>query len=276
MNIPNLTLNTGATIPQIGFGLWKVTNETEFKQSVQWGLAAGYRHFDTAQAYGNEHWLGDVLSEAIAAGTVTRSELFVTTKIGVQNFGHKHTLKSFDESFKKLRLEYVDLVLLHFPVTLLRAKSWQALEEIYQDGRAKAIGVSNYTVRHLEELLKTCDITPAVNQVELHVFLQQPELVAYCKSQGIIVEAYSPLAHGRGMDDPELARLADKYHKTAGQIMLRWCIEQGTVPLPKSVHEDRIKQNIALLDFKFDAEDLTALTALDKDMRTCWSPVHIP
>jgi diketogulonate reductase-like aldo/keto reductase len=270
--IPSRHLNTGASIPQVGFGLWQVKNEAECVDSVNMALAAGYRHFDTAQAYGNEQYLGAALKQS----AILRSELFITTKIGVQNFGRKHTPKSFALSLEKLQLDYVDLLLLHFPVTLLRGKSWKALEAIHASGQAKAIGVSNYTIKHLEDLLADCSVVPAVNQVELHVFLQQPELVAYCQAHNIVVEAYSPLAHGKGMDDPELVRLGQKYQKTPGQIMLRWCIEQGTVPLPKSVHKERIDQNIALFDFAFDQEDIIALKALNKNMRTCWDPTHVP
>ena len=272
MAIPNLKMNTGATIPQVGFGLWQVKDEAECMAAVNMALATGYRHFDTAQAYGNEQFLGAALEQS----DLKRSELFITTKIAVKNFGYHHAPKSFEVSLEKLRLEYVDLLLLHFPVTLLRGKSWQALEEIHAAGQAKAIGVSNYTIHHLEELLKHCKVTPAVNQVELHVFLQQPELVKYCQDHGIVVEAYSPLAHGKGMDDPTLVELAQKYGKTPAQIMLRWCIEQGTVPLPKSVHQDRIEQNINIFDFAFDETDHAALEALDKDLRTCWDPTHVP
>lgn len=272
MAIPTLELNTGAVIPQVAFGLWQVKDEIECKQSVASALKAGYTHFDTAQAYGNEQYLGAALRE----NQVKREDVFVTTKIAVQNFGYKKALKSFDASLKKLQMEYVNLLLLHFPVTLLRGNTWKAAEEIYQTGRAKSIGVSNYTVRHLEELLKDCHIVPTVNQVELHVFLQQPELLEYCTEKGIVVEAYSPLAHGNGLDDPILQKIAEKHGKSVGQIMLRWCIEQGTIPLPKSVHEDRITQNIDLFNFSFDNEDKLELKKLDKNMRTCWSPVHVP
>jgi diketogulonate reductase-like aldo/keto reductase len=173
-------------------------------------------------------------------------------------------------------MDYVDLLLLHFPVSLLRAKSWRALEEIQQAGKARTIGVSNYTIHHLEQLLAECHVRPAVNQVELHVFLQQPELLAYCKEQGIAVEAYSPLAHGHGLDDPALAGIANKHQKTPAQIMLRWCIEQGTIPLPKSVSPERIAENLAIFDFSLDEDDMTVLASLNRGMRTAWDPTHIP
>lgn len=272
MPIPLITMNNQKTIPQIGLGLWQVKDAATCIAAVTAGLEAGYRHFDSAQAYGNEAYLGRAIRESGYA----REDVFVTTKIAVQNFGRKHAVKSFDQSLKALQFEYVDLLLLHFPVTLLRQKSWQALEEIHAAGKARSIGVSNYTIKHLEELLRDAKVKPAVNQVELHVFLQQPELVAYCNEQGIAVEAYSPLAHGHGTDNPLLAEIATKHGKTPTQIMLRWCIEVGAIPLPKSTHTERIAENIAIFDFALDAEDMTKLASLNQNLRTCWDPTHIP
>lgn len=272
MKIPELKMNTGAKIPQIGFGLWRNGDKQECIDSVKFALAAGYRHFDDAQAYDNEEFLGEALSDS----DVKRSDLFITTKIWIKNFGYNRAQKSFKVSLEKLQMEYVDLLLLHFPVSLLRGKSWKALEEIHSSGQAKAIGVSNYTVRHLEELLKDCKIKPAVNQVELSVVLQQPELVEYCKAQGIVVEAYTPLAEGDFFDDPVLKQGAKKHSKSVPQIMLRWCIDSGVVALTKSTHEDRIKQNIEIFDFKLDAEDMKKLKALDQNHRTNWNPTNVP
>ncbi len=276
MSVPSLTLSTQTTIPGVGFGLWKMTDEAACKQAIRWALDAGYRHFDTAQVYGNEQWLGDVLQQAIASGEVRRDELFITTKIAVQHFGRKHARTSFDTSFNKLGLEYIDLVLLHFPVPLLRKASWQTLQDIHEEGRARAIGVSNFTVRHLNDLLENATVVPAVNQVELHVYLQQPELLEFCRAHDIVVEAYSPLAHGYGLDSVELARVAQKHHKSSGQIMLRWCVEQGAVPLPKSVHENRIIENLDIFDFKLDSDDHKVLAELNQNKRTCWDPTLVP
>lgn len=272
MNIPNLKMNTGAEIPQIGLGLWQNKDEQACRDSVNWALAAGYTHFDDAQVYDNEEFLGEALNESDAA----RSDIFITTKIAVKNFGHNRAKKSFKVSLEKLQTEYVDLLLLHFPVSLLRGKSWKALEEIHAAGQAKTIGVSNYTVRHLEELLRDCKIKPAVNQVELHVYLQQPELVKYCQKHGIVVEAYSPLVRGYGMDNAVLAKIAKKHGKTPAQIMIRWCIDIGTVPLPKSAHKDRIKENIDVFDFKLDEQDIKQISKLDKNHRTNWDPTNVP
>jgi diketogulonate reductase-like aldo/keto reductase len=268
MSVPSVTLNNGQAMPQIGFGLWQVDAE-ETGPAVAAALRAGYRHFDSAQFYRNEH----AMAEALKAGGVPRAELFVTTKISNDN--QSRVDESFDDSFKRIDMEYIDLLLLHFPVTGLRQDAWKSLEKIAASGRVKSIGVSNYTIRHLEELLADCSVKPAVNQVELHVFLQQPELVAFCQKNDIAIQAYSPLAHGHGIDNPTLEELADTYGKTPAQVMLRWCIEAGTVPLPKSVHDDRIAENINIFDFKLTQEDMEKLKSLDCDMRTAWDPTDV-
>lgn len=272
MNIPDIKLNDGRSIPQVGLGLWQVKDDESFKNVFTAAWDAGYRHYDTAQIYGNEKVLGDAWTEA----GIKREEIFITTKISITHFGSVLTKKSFDKSLEKLQTEYVDLLLLHFPVTGMRKGSWQELERIQSTGKALSIGVSNYTVKHLEQLKEYASITPAVNQVELHVFLQQPELVDYCRQNGIVIEAYSPLAHGKDMQDPIVQQVADKYHKSYAQVMLRWLTQQGFVILPKSVTPERIKQNIDIFDFNLDPEDLKQLAKLDKDLRTCWDPTHIP
>jgi diketogulonate reductase-like aldo/keto reductase len=268
--VPVLKMSDGRTIPQVGFGLWKNKDEQECIDSVKMALATGYTHFDSAQVYENEQFL----AEGIKQAGVAREDVFITTKIGVRNF--VRVIKSFESSLEKLQTSYVDLLLLHFPVSGLRGHAWKHLEQLHKEGKAKSIGVSNYTIRHLEHLLKNCEVRPAINQVELHVFLQQPELVEYCRKESIVVEAYSPLAHGQGIDDPELVRIGKKYGKTPTQIMLRWCIEIGTVPLPKSTHQERIKENIDVFDFKLDTTDMADIKKLNKNLRTCWDPTHTP
>jgi diketogulonate reductase-like aldo/keto reductase len=272
MTIPSVKLENGVEIPQIGLGLWQVKDQAELDTAFKAAVAAGYRHFDSAQAYGNEHMLG----EAWKKSGLTREEIFITTKIAVEHFGHKHALKSFEDSLKNLQTDYVDLILLHFPVTLLRKKSWKALEEILAAGKAKTIGVSNYTIRHLEEMSEYATVMPTINQVELHVFLQQPELLEYCARHDIAVEAYSPLAHAKEMDEAVIKELAEKYQKTYAQIMLRWCLQKGLIVLPKSVTPSRIEENINIFDFELSHEDMKYLATLDRDLRTCWSPVHVP
>jgi diketogulonate reductase-like aldo/keto reductase len=270
--IPTITLANGQVIPQLGLGLWKVTNAATFDDMFDAALKAGYRHFDSAQAYRNEQLLG----AAIIRNGLVRSDIFVTTKIAVQHFGHRHTAQAFQGSLAKLQMEYIDLVLLHFPVPLLRKASWKTLESLYESGVIRGIGVSNYTIRHLEQLRRYARTMPVVNQVELHVFLQQPELLAYCHANQIIVEAYSPLAHARSMDNEVISRIAAKYTKSYAQIMLRWCIEQGAVVLPKSTTPSRITENAAIFDFSLDDEDLVALAAQNRNLRTCWNPTHVP
>ncbi|MDB5161137.1 MAG: putative reductase [Candidatus Saccharibacteria bacterium] len=272
MKIPELKLNTGAKIPQIGFGLWQNTDEQECKSAVKWALEAGFRHFDTAQIYGNEQFLGDALKES----GVPREELFITTKIWNDNMIGTRLIPSFEESLKKLQMDYVDLLLLHFPVTERRDGAWRKMEQIYSSGKAKAIGVSNYTLKHLKEMPGQFNVTPAANQVEMSVVLQQPELVEYCKANGIVVEAYTPLVEGQFFDDPILKEIAQKHGKSVPQIMLRWCIDYGVVALTKSTHKDRIQQNIDIFDFKLDEEDMKKLKALDKGYRVNWNPTNVP
>lgn len=266
-----IQLNSGHTIPPIGLGVWKVKDRDECVGAVGAALEAGYRHIDTAQAYGNETFVG----EAIGASELARDQIFVTTKIRTENIIIGNIEGSFEHSLANLKTDYVDLLLLHFPATLRRQPAWPKMEKILESGRAKSIGVSNYTIRHLEELLATAKTPPAVNQVELHIYLQQPELLEFCKKHNIVVEAYSPLVHGRDHDNPVLANIAQKHGKTTAQIMLRWCIEHGAVPLPKSVHPERIKANFDVFDFSLDPDDLTRLATLNSNLRTCWDPTHI-
>ncbi len=272
MKVPAISLADGNSIPQEGLGTWKVQDAAEFDTAFRTAIEAGYRHIDTAQAYGNEPMLGKSWKKS----GLKRDELFITTKIGVVNFGNARTKRSFKDSLEHLKTDHVDLLLLHFPVPLLRKGSWQALEEIRSAGQARSIGVSNYTIRHLEELKTYAKVMPAVNQVEMHVFLQQPELVDYCRQHDITVEAYSPLAHGAPMDNDIVASIAKKHGKSYAQILLRWCIQKRFVVIPKSVTPSRIRENLDIFDFELDEDDMAKLTKQDKDMRTCWSPVHVP
>jgi diketogulonate reductase-like aldo/keto reductase len=265
-------LSSKTTIPQLGFGTWLNKKEKDCKNAVRDALEVGYRHFDTAQAYKNEQFIGSVLAES----NVPRNELFLTTKILTENMWWDDIIPSFEESLEKLQTDYVDLLLIHFPVTELRRPAWRRLEDIYQAGMAKAIGVSNYTARHLEELLAECNIKPAVNQVEAHVFLQQPELVAFCKKQEIAIEAYSPLVHGYVKGDKVLKRIAEKYNKTQAQVMIRWCLDQGFIVLPKATSREHIEENFNVFDFKLNPEDLKNIEGLDADLRTCWDPTRVP
>lgn len=270
--VPDITLVDGNAIPQLGLGLWQVKDEHEFVTAFTTAINAGYRHFDTAQIYGNEHYI----PIALAAAGIKRSDIYITTKISVGNFGAKRTASSFLKSLEKLQTSYVDLLLLHFPVTGLRKSSWLELERIQAEGGAKSIGVSNFTIRHLEQMKSYASIMPAVNQVELHVFLQQPELRAFCQGHSIAIEAYSPLAHGKRMDNPTVQAIAESHGKTYAQILLKWCVQQDMIILPKSVTPLRIQQNAEVFDFELTSDDMAQLAQLDEDLRTCWDPTHIP
>lgn len=270
--IPSIKLTNGRTIPQVGLGLWKIKDQAQFNTAFGAAIAAGYSHFDTAQLYENEQFLG----EAWHTAGLKREDVFMTTKIKITHFGYKQAKRTFKESLANLQTDYVDLLLLHFPVPILRKKAWRALEEIQDAGGAKSIGVSNYTISHLEEMKNYAQVMPAVNQVELHVFLQQPELIKYCREHDITIEAYSPLAHAKQTDNQVIAAIAQKHGKSYAQIMLRWLVEQDFVVLPKSVTPSRIQENINIFDFELDDEDKTRLAAQNQDLRTTWNPTNVP
>ncbi len=271
MNVPNIKLSSKTTIPQLGFGTWMMKEERECKNAVKAALSTGYRHFDTAQIYENEQFIGQALAES----GIPRAELFITTKIWNDNMFWDDIGPSFEESLKKLQTDYVDLLLLHFPVTEYRRPAWHRMQDIYKSGKVKAIGVSNYTIKHLEELLRESEIKPAVNQVELHVFLQQPDLVQYCHDNDIAIEAYSPIAHGYDMDNKTIAKIAKKHGKSVAQIMIRWCLQKGFITIPKSARPERIQENFDTIGFTLDEEDMKEIAALDKGLRTCWDPTHV-
>lgn len=260
-----ITLNNGQQIPQLGFGVWKAPAGECYK-AVRTALEVGYRHIDTARIYGNEEDVG----RAIRESGIDRGEIFVTTKLW--NSDQAKAEKSFEDSLKRLGCEYIDLYLIHFPVTKTRKAAWGDLEKIAQGGHVRSIGVSNYMPRHLEELLAGCAIKPAVNQIELHPWLSQVELRDYCAKHGICVEAYSPLAHGQKVADVSLEPLAAKHGKSIAQILLRWSIQSGNIVLVKSVSPNRIAENFAVFDFELSASDMQLLDGLDADLRTCWDP----
>ena len=275
-NVPTRKMNDGNEIDQIGLGLWRVDDEKECNLAIKSAIAEGYRHFDSAQIYGNEEFLGNALQEAYKENSgLKREDLFITTKLWNDNQFYDQVIPAFEQSLANLQTDYVDLFLVHFPVTETRRPAWRKMEEIKASGRAKSIGVSNYTIKHLEELLNECEIKPAVNQVEIHVYLQQHELREYCADKGIVVEAYSPLAHGYGLDNEALNKIAFKYGKTGPQIMLRWCVQMNMVVLPKSVNPARIKENFDILDFSLDEEDLALIADLESNYRTCWDPTNV-
>ncbi|MFD3457079.1 aldo/keto reductase [Streptomyces sp. NPDC058691] len=263
--VPDITLNNGVTMPQLGFGVWQVPDD-EAADAVGTALEAGYRSIDTAALYRNEQGTG----RAIAASGIAREDLFVTTKLWNTDQGHDNALRAFDTSLAKLGLDYVDLYLIHWPTPArgLYLETWRALEKIHADGRARAIGVSNFPVEQLRHLLDEGGIVPAVNQIELHPNLPQAELRAFDAAHGIATEAWSPLGQGRGLlEEPALAAIAAKHGKSPAQIVLRWHLQLGNVVIPKSVTPARIKENIDVFGFELDAEDLAAIDALDNGGR---------
>ncbi|HUR04145.1 MAG TPA: aldo/keto reductase [Nonomuraea sp.] len=256
----SLLLNTdGVQVPQLGFGVWQVPSD-EAEQVVTTALEIGYRHVDTASAYRNEEGVG----RAVRASGIPREKLFITTKLF--NPDHGRAEEAFDESLSRLGLDYVDLYLIHWPLPKhgTYVQAWRSLEKIYRQGRAKAIGVSNFTVETLTRVIDETDITPSINQIELHPYFQQRQLREFHEANGILTEAWSPLGQGQGLlGDPALAVLSEKYGKTPAQIVLRWHLQLGNVVIPKSVTPARIKENFEVFDFVLDTEDMAAIGALN-------------
>lgn len=267
MKQPLLKLNTGASIPQLGFGTWQINPSSRAEKATAIALETGYRHVDTARVYLNEKGVG----KAVRESWLDRKDVFVTTKLWR---GDKNPAKALDKSLKRLGLDYVDLYLMHWPQDD-RIEAWKVMEQLHASGKAKAIGVSNFTIKHLTELMGKTSIVPAVNQVEFHPFLYQKELLEFCNKHKIVVEAYSPLAHGAKLPDPTIVKIASHYDKSPAQIMIRWAIEHGMVVIPKSKNPERIAQNLDVFDFKIDAKDMEQLNSLNEDLRTCWDPSNV-
>jgi diketogulonate reductase-like aldo/keto reductase len=261
-------LNSGASIPQVGLGVWQTAAGATTRAAVLASLKVGYRHVDTARIYGNEADVG----EAIRDSGVPRAEIFVTTKLWNEDQGYDRALRAFDASLERLGLDYVDLYLLHWPVQGKRLESWRALEKLFAEKRARSIGVSNFMVPHLEELLGSAKVVPAVNQIELHPFLQRRDTVALCRKAGIVVEAYSPLTRGRRLDDPAVVGIARRIGRSPAQVLLRWGLQHEWVVLPKSTRAERIAENGSIFDFTLDAAAIKALDGLEAGLATGWNP----
>ena len=264
MNLQSrVKLNNGVEIPWVGLGVFQSEPGPETQQAVEWALEIGYRHVDTAALYGNEESVG----RGLEASGLPRDEVFVTTKVWNTDQGYDKALAAFDTSMKKLQLDVVDLYLIHWPMNGTRLETWKALEKLYQDGRVRAIGVSNFLVHHLEELAENSGIVPAVNQVEFHPFLLQKELLDYDHEHGIRHEAWSPLTRAKLWDDPVIDEIASKHGKSRAQVLLRWDLQHGVVTIPKSVHRERIEENAKLFDFELDDGDMKKLDGLDRGER---------
>jgi diketogulonate reductase-like aldo/keto reductase len=265
-------LSHGGPIPVFGLGVYQTGAGQGTENAISWALDAGYRHVDTAAMYANETEVG----EAIRSSGIARGEIFITTKLWNSDHGYDRSLEAFDDSLSRLGFDYVDLYLIHWPVEGLRRDSWRALERLLEEGRTRAIGVSNYTVKHLEELLGYCQTPPAVNQVEFSPFLYQRELLKYCRSHRIQLEAYSPLTKGRRLDDPRLVLTAEKYGKSTAQILIRWALQHDLIVIPKSADKRHIADNAAVFDFALDGDDMDHLDALNEDYHTTWDPTDAP
>ncbi|WP_027410510.1 aldo/keto reductase [Anoxybacteroides tepidamans] len=257
------TLHNGVKMPRLGLGVWRVKDGEEVIQSVKTALEVGYRHIDTAAIYKNEEGVGQAIKES----GVPREELFITTKVWNADQGYDTTLKAFETSLQKLGLDYVDLYLIHWPVKGKYKETYKALEKIYKDGRARAIGVSNFQIHHLEDLMTDCEIKPMVNQVEYHPRLTQKELHAFCKQHGIQLEAWSPLMQGKLLNEPVLVEIGNKYGKTPAQVILRWDLQNEVVTIPKSITPARIKENANIFDFTLTADEMAAIDTLNKNER---------
>lgn len=264
----SIILNNEREMPMLGLGVYKATGNNEVENAICWAVEAGYRLIDTASVYKNEEGVG----RGIKAASVKREELFVTTKVWNNAQCMNDVEGAFNRSLERLGLEYVDLYLIHWPVAGCYIATWKALEKIYSSGRAKSIGVSNFSVQDLEKLNEQCGIVPAVNQIEFHPLFNHPELLSYCRAHHIAVQAYAPLARGAYLDEETVARIAVRRGKTPAQIGLRWSVQQGISVIPKSSKKDRIYSNAQIFDFSLTPEEMEALNALDRQQRTASIP----
>lgn len=247
-------------IPTIGFGTYKLGNEEESIASIKKALELGYRHIDTASFYGNEEFIG----KAIKNSKIRREDIFLATKLWQDSHGYENTINAFYESIKKLKVDYLDLYLIHWP-TKNNSETWRALEDLYNEGKIKAIGVCNFKIGHLEELKKTARITPMINQIEIHPGYTRKEIIEYCIKNNIQVVAWSPIMRGKLLDNDKMINLSKKYNKSITQIILRWHIQNNIIPIPKSSNKFRMKENIEIFDFVIEPEDLKIIDSLNSN-----------
>ncbi|MGY1724853.1 aldo/keto reductase [Blastococcus sp. SYSU DS0533] len=264
--VPTLALNNGVEIPQLGFGVYQVPPE-ETAETVAAALEVGYRHIDTAEMYGNEKGVG----EAVARSGIDRGEIFVTSKLNNGFHRRDDALRAFDQTLADLGFDQLDLFLIHWPlpgIDVDYVETWKAMEEIYRDGRCRAIGVSNFKPHHLRRLFDETEVVPAVNQIEVHPYLAQDDVRAFDAEHEIVTEAWSPIAQGKVLGDPAITAIAERLGRTPAQVVLRWHVQRGDVVFPKSSSRERMAENFALFDFELGREDMATLTGLDRGERT--------
>jgi len=260
----SIILNNGAEIPRLGLGVYQTPPGEHTLRAVKYALNIGYRHIDTAWLYDNERDVG----RAVLESGIEREEIFITTKVWNSDQGYRPTLKACEKSLRCLGLSYIDLYLIHWPVQGKNKDTWKAMIQLLRDGKTRAIGVSNYEIFNLQEIIQNFDVVPSVNQVEFHPFLYQERLLEFCKNNNIQLEAYSPLTRGQRLNHPTVIRLAEKYGKTLAQILIRWNLQHGLVVIPKSKNENRIRENSQVFDFQLEEEDMKLLNSLNEDLHT--------
>lgn len=260
-------LHNGVQMPWLGLGVFKVEEGEGLVDAIRAAVRFGYRSIDTAAIYGNEASVGEGIRRALAENGLKREDLFITSKVWNADLGYESTLAAYDTSLAKLGLEYLDLYLIHWPVAGKYKDAWRALEKLYKDGRVKAIGVSNFHVHHLKDVMDGAEIKPMVDQVEFHPLLTQQDLLAFTREQGIQLEAWSPLMQGKLLDEPTLRKIADRHGKSIAQVILRWDLQHGVITIPKSTKEARIIENGSLFDFELSAAEMNEIDSLNRNER---------
>ena len=263
-----ITLNNGIEMPRVGLGVFRVENSSELVNAVKVAIKNGYRSIDGAAIYGNEEAMGEGIREGIKEAGISREDLFITSKVWNADLGYESTIAAYEASLKRLDVDYLDLYLIHWPVEGKYKEAWRALEYLYKEGRVKAIGVSNFQVHHLQDLLKDAEIKPVINQIELHPYLSQEKVREFCKENDIQVEAWSPLMAGNGLlENDILKEIAKKYNKTTAQVVLRWDLQNQVITIPKSTNEGRLVENIDIFGFNLSKDDIDRIDSLNKDLR---------
>ncbi|UPK49104.1 aldo/keto reductase [Bacillus sp. H8-1] len=262
-----VTLHNGVKMPWFGLGVFKVEEGPELVNAVKTAIVKGYRSIDTAAIYGNEEGVGEGIRQGLKEAGLSREDIFVTSKVWNADLGYEETLAAYETSLQKLGLEYLDLYLIHWPVEGKYKEAWKALETLYKEEKVRAVGVSNFQIHHLEDLMKDTDVKPVINQVEYHPRLTQKELHAFCQKHDIQLEAWSPLMQGELLDNDVLKEIAEKHGKSVAQIILRWDLQNGVVTIPKSTKEHRIVENSSLFDFELDTEDVSKINELNQNHR---------